>query len=173
MERVLTGRGRRVTVSVLLLAVSAVGAYFVLRPSSCDGLPREIGACDNTRPVYSGETCEAVAAEWGAHLNERALAVIEGPAVANGKAMSSRLYDVETLVSQLANKHMRDSALTPQCEPEAFFLTGESQLSPEVVERVGGIMYEGNPTVEYEEWRIRLQEWITLILTNPHEAYAP
>ena len=150
-----------------------VGGYFILRPEFCDGLPRDIGACDRDRPAYTGDSCREVAQEWGTHLDERVAEVISGPSSSGGKGRSVLLYDAEILVTQLANKHMRDAGITPLCERDDFLATGAAQLSTSVREEVGGVMYEGNPVVSYEEWHLRLQELVGLILGEPDQPYEP
>lgn len=158
---------------MVIATVILAGLLYVSRPESCDGLPRSIGACDPDRPQFEGQTCVDVSREWGSELDQQALEVLRGPEIAGGQARSSRLYDAETLVSQLANSHMRELGLTSQCEVASFLATGESQFSGEVREGVGSIMYDGDPMVGYEEWRSRLEGWISLILSVEESAPAP
>lgn len=159
------------TAFVVLAGVLA--AYFVLRPDSCDGLPRDIGACSSNRPTYSGTSCAEVAEEWGKQLDTRVVAIINGPADAQGKGRSSRLLDVDILTTQLANKYLRDTGLTAQCQTEEFLATGEAQFSQQTKDGVGLIMFEGEPEVEYSEWRGRLEQFIDSILSDPDLPYAP
>lgn len=150
-----------------------LAAYFVFRPDFCDGLPREIGACSSDRPSYEGATCDQVAAEWGEHLDERAAEVLAQAAGSDHKGASSSLYDVEILVTQLANKHMRDLSITGDCEADRFMTIGEQQFSELVVENVGNVIYDGDPKVLYEEWRERVVANVELILSQPDVPYAP
>lgn len=156
---------------VVAALLVGLAAYFVLRPDFCDGLPREIGACSNDRPSYEGATCDQVAAEWGEQLDERVAEVIAQAAASDRKGASSSLYDAEILVTQLANKHMRDRSITGDCEPDGFMTIGERQFSELVVENVGNVIYDGDPKVPYEEWRERIVANVELILSQPDVPY--
>ncbi len=165
---------KRILIVASFLAVGAVVVgLLALRPDSCDGLPRSIGACDSDRPEFTGTTCQEVALEWGTEMNERVLTVIGSPETVRGQSWSSRLYDVETLVSQLANLHMRETGLTPDCDAGDFLTRGAMMFSDEVREDVGDFMYDGNPVVEYEEWKSRLVGWVDLMLDLELEAPLP
>lgn len=118
-------------------AVLILGAFYLLRPHTCHGLPRDIGACDGDRPTYAGDNCQEVAKEWGSHFDERVAQVIAGPDTSGGKGRSSRLYEAETLVSQLANRHMRHEGIIAACARDEFLATGEAQHSASVREQVG------------------------------------
>jgi hypothetical protein len=162
-----------VLVGVAATFLVGIAAYFLLRPDSCNGLPREIGACNSDRPSYEGETCDQVAAEWGEHLDQRVAEVIAQAAASDRKGESSSLYSAEILVTQLANKHMRDHFITGDCESHRFMAIGEQQLSEQVRENVGHVMYDDDPTVRYEEWRERIEANVELILSQPDVPYAP
>jgi hypothetical protein len=167
---------RRLTlilVGVIATLLLGIGAYFVLRPDFCDGLPREIGACNSDRPSYEGATCDQVAAEWGEHLDKRVAEVIAQAAASERKGASFSLYSAEVLVTQLANKHMRDLSITGDCESDRFMAIGEQQLSEVATENVGNVMYDGDPRVPYEDWRERVEANVQLILSQPDAPYAP
>ena len=148
---------------VLLVAVAALVGYFAVRPTHCDGLPREMGACSPNRPSYEGATCLEVAREWGAHMDERVLDVINGPEARRGQARSSLLVDAEILVTQLANFHMRPTRMTTGCTPTEFLEVGEVEFSAELRDKVGSVMWDGNPPVDYQDWRTRLETYLPLI----------
>ena len=162
---------RRWVVAIAIGGLVVVGGYFLARPDSCDGIPREMGACSADRPSYVGSNCDEVAVEWGDQLNERVIAVINGPAAAGGEGRSVRLRTAEILVTQLANKHLRDTGLTPNCDADTFMSLGEDEFSELLVQQVGSIMYEGSPTVEYDEWRQRVRDFVELILLEPDVPY--
>lgn len=146
-----------------MIAVAAVVTYFAVRPTHCDGLPREMGACSPDRPSYAGTTCLDVALEWGAHMDERVLEVINGPEARRGQARSSLLVDAEILVTQLANFHMRPTRMTAECSQGEFLEVGEAEFSAELKDKVGSVMWDGNPTVHYQDWRTRLETYLPLI----------
>lgn len=160
-----------VLVCALLIGTVGFGLYLWLRPDFCDGLPREMGGCDGDRPNFSGQTCDEVALEWGRQLDERVVAVIDGSHTRRGQSQSVLLHNVETVTSQLANKHLRDSGLAPQCDVDRFFTLGEEQFSDELRSSVGPIMYQGNPVTDYEEWSGRARWWVDLILSEPDLPY--
>ena len=149
--------------ALLIVAVAGVVTYFALRPTHCDGLPREMGACSSDRPSYEGTTCLEVARDWGMHMDERVLEVINGPEARRGQARSSLLVDAEILVTQLANFHMRPSRMSAECSPEEFLEVGEAEFSAELREKVGDVMWDGNPVVDYQDWRERLKTYLPLI----------
>lgn len=150
-------------VVMLMVAVAGVVTYFAARPTHCDGLPREMGACSSDRPSFEGTTCLEVAREWGAHLDGRVLEVINGPESRRGQARSSRLVDAEILVTQLANFHMRPSRMSVGCSPEEFLEVGEAEFSAELKDKVGSVTWDGNPVVDYQDWRERLETYLPLI----------
>ena len=65
---------------------------------------------------------------------------------------------------------MRDAGITPLCDQHEFLATAEARLSESVREEVGDVMYEGDPIASYEEWHLRLQEWVKADVERPRSA---
>jgi len=62
---------------------------------------------------------------------------------------------------------MRESGITSVCEVEEFLGREEAELSPRTSNEVGSVIFDGNPEVEYSEWRARLHGWVELMMTDP------
>lgn len=169
----MTSKAVLAAIGVVIMAAIVGGVALTLRSDYCDGLPRSIGACSSDRPAFNGRTCDAVAVEWGRQLDNRVIAILEGPTSVGDKSRSSLLLDAETLTTQLANKHMRDTGLTASCSVEAFLNVGESEFSATARREVGSLMFEASPVVDYETWRNRLEELVTVILAQPFAPYDP
>lgn len=112
-----------------------------------------------------------MAEEWGRHLDNKVAVILDSPDGASGKSQSVLLFDAEILTIQLANKHLRDSALTANCEVDRFLQIAEGQFADTTVNGIGDIMYQGNPVVDYDEWTDRLRAHIEVILSEPDIPY--
>lgn len=126
----------------------------------CDGISAELGGCDEL-PVFSGETCDDVAVEFGAHLDEAAVGIIEGPAGVGGEARSSRLKQVMGLLAVLAERRL--DAVGAECDPADFRATAEGEFSQELRDGVRTAMFDGEPVVTYAEWLADLDQSLRVL----------
>jgi hypothetical protein len=141
-------------------------------PTTCDGIAAEFGACDEDRPVFNGQTCSEVGAEFGEQLSPRAIDIFDGPQTVDGNDRTVLLTRLVVLHIQLANKHLRDSGQAVDCDVPEFVEAAEAELSSEFKARVGDNVFFGQ-TVSYEEWRADLERFLVVIDRDENEPYAP
>ena len=137
---------------VLAGLIAGCGPSATATPESCDGVAAEMGGCDPDQPTFAGTTCAEVGAEWGEIVDERVLAVIDGPATANGSHKSVRLKDAQVLAYVRAVQHMQEIGILDSCHSAEFIGAAEPKFSPELRSSVGGAMYDGEPVVTYTEF---------------------
>ena len=148
---------RRLTLAGLL-AIAAVatacGAESGSTPSPtvCDGVSSEMGGCTLERHDYTATTCDEVAAEWAALVDRQIIATLDGPAVVDGEAHSSRLKTVLVISAVDADAHIETLGLAAPCDVDAFLAIAEPRFTDDLRSRVGAAMYDGEPVVSYEEW---------------------
>lgn len=118
----------------------------------CDGVSSEVGGCTATRHEYKGSTCDEVAKEWAAVLDESVLAVINGPDSVGDQGRSVLMRQAMIITTVDADQHLESLDLAGGCDAPSFLATAEPLLSPELRARVGGAMYDGEPVVGYQEW---------------------
>ena len=131
-------------------------------PAFCDGIDAELGGCDSDRPTFSGETCSAVAQEFGRQLSERAVRIFDGPQTVDGNDRTAQLTHVMVLHIQLANKHLRDTAQAVDCDVPEFIEAAVVAFSPEFRERVGANAFHGQ-IVSFEQWLEDLERFLIVI----------
>jgi len=149
------GIGLPVVAGALLLLsafLTGCGQAVATKAASCDGVSSDVGGCAADQPTFSGTTCAEVGAEWGEIVDERSLAVIQGPANADGKARSARLKDVQVLAFVRAADHMGEVGILGSCHSAEFVGAAEPKFTPELRASVGGAMYDGEPVVTYTEY---------------------
>ncbi len=141
-----------------LLAVS--GCQGVLGPTTtpgaslCNGIPSDIGGCAPDRPSYTATTCEGLAEQWGAEVDRRVVAIINGPANADGKQRSVRLTEAIRLSSILAGMRMIELGIHESCDVANFLPIGKQQFSEELKAGIGGVLYDGDPVASLADWEI-------------------
>lgn len=69
------------TVVALTVVVSACGWVqpdAVASPTVCAGVGATVGGCGANQPVFTGDTCDEVAREFGGQLDERLRSILVG-----------------------------------------------------------------------------------------------
>jgi hypothetical protein len=150
-------------------AIAAAISLFGQMPEVCDGAPRELGGCTQDQPVFSGGSCAGVGREFGVQLDERAIAIINGPQNVNGESRSVRLDQQVLLVMTRANKHIRNQGMARECDADEFVTAAEHEFSVELRKQAGNYLYD---TVErpYEEWRHYLYDIVALMIDTEEDA---
>ena len=120
-------------------------------PRISDGISSELGGCDEL-PVFAGDSCDALAAEYGRLLDDEVIEIIEGPAGVDGEARSARLKQVMTLLAVVAGRRLDEVGIGRTCDVRAFRTIAEAEFSPQLREQVGRVMYDGDPVATYDEW---------------------
>jgi hypothetical protein len=129
----------------------------------CDDVSSEVGGCDPGRHEYLGATCDEVAKEWAAVLDEAVLGVIDGPDSVDDEGRSVRLRQAIVITTIDADQHLESLDLAAGCNAEAFLATAEPLLSADLRTKVGGAMYDGDPLVPYEEWLADVRKVVAVI----------
>ncbi len=152
-------------VALLTVFVAAGIGYFVLRPDSCRGIPREFGGCDPDLAPYTATTCLGVAEEWGRFVNDAGLRVIGDNSPRLGKA--ARITSERWTITHLANYRLRDLGLITECDAESFYQRGSQEFSTEFMEQAPSYLYdvqpEGEDSVAYEEWEANVRKAVAMI----------
>lgn len=160
---------RRACYLVLLLGLLGTPACSILQPadspspSICDFMDAQMGGCDADLPEFTGEDCEAIAAEFGRFLDARTVAILEGPEGVDGEGRSVRLKQDMVLLSTLAGRRLDELELRGACEPGEFLRAVEAEFSDALREGVGMALYDGNPPATYDEWRDELLRTLAVI----------
>ena len=156
----------RIWITILLaLGLIGAGCSAVVGPTAsiCDGVDGQMGGCDEEQPEFTATDCAGVGREFGALLDERTLAILEGPEAVSGEARSVRLRQAMVLVSARANDHLREQGIHADCDVPEFLEAAESQFSAAVRDGVGIALYDGAPPATYEEWRSELTLMLGII----------
>jgi len=132
-------------------------------PSVCNDIPSTFGGCDPDRPEYAGSTCPDLAAEWGRDIDKRIVAVIRGPADADGNAKSARNIDTLVLSSMVLTKRLDSLGIRATCGLKEFWPIAEQQFSSDLRSGVGAIMWDGDPVVTFDDWAVRAKEIVGMI----------
>jgi hypothetical protein len=149
-----------------LLVAACTGTAEATQPPTCDGISADMGGCDEDQPVYAGTTCEDLAKEWGNKVDRRLTAIIDGPAVVDGKAKSAQHSDVLVLTSTRLAMYMDRLGLLERCDVPEFLPIAETQFSDKLREGAGSIIYDGDPVVSYDEWLAGVTRVIIVIDTD-------
>ena len=139
------------------------GASRKTDPPVCDGIPADVGGCDSSRPVFAGSTCEAIADEWVAAIDERVLPIIDGPPVADGMQRSSRILNVLVVSSVVAGMRLNELGLLNSCDAPAFLEAAEMGFSDELQDGIGANLFDGQPPASREDWDETLFKAIRII----------
>ena len=136
------------------------------QPPFCDGIPADMGGCDEDQPTYTGTTCADLAREWGDEVDQRVSGVIDGPAVVDGEQKSVQQSQVLVLTSTRLSMYMDRKGVLDGCDLPEFLPIAEEQFSDKLREGVGSIIYDGDPVASYEEWLADLEKFIAVIDTE-------
>jgi hypothetical protein len=139
----------------------------------CDGVPSELGGCDPDQPGFAGTDCEAVGREFGAELDRRVLAIIDGPALVNGESQAVRVTSALGLVSARANQHLRRNGLVDDCGVDEFLNAAETAFSNRLRADVGSYLYDDQVKHTYEEWLEAVRRFVVVIDQREGETEPP
>ena len=114
-------------------------------------------------PVYTGTTCAELAHEWGQEVDRRITTIIDGPAVVQGMAKSSRNIDALVLASTALSVHMDDLGLLNECDMPEFLPIAEQEFSDKLRSGVGEILHDADPVAMYDEWYADMQRFLGVI----------
>ncbi len=153
-SRVATMLGAAAVLAALFVAgceILAGASASPTPPQSCNGISAEIGGCDNP-PHYVGTNCDALAGEWGRVVNDRVVAVIQGPAVVDDAQRSARIQRVLVLATTTLALHLGQIGLLGDCSAAAILSGAEPEFSAELRAGIAGALYDGNPTATWEQF---------------------
>jgi len=150
----ITTRVRGIATLVIAVALSASCSLSTVAPSPtvCDGVTSEAGGCTTERHDFTGTTCVDLAKEWGQLLDRQVVAIIEGPGDVGGNAKSVRLKQAVVIASVDMNERMRELSLRSDCNVEMVLSVAEPRFSEALRSGVGSVMFDGNPSVGYDDW---------------------
>jgi hypothetical protein len=143
------------TVMALTVVVSACGwlqSDAMASPTVCAGVGATVGGCDANQPVFSGDTCDEVAREFGVQLDERLRPILAGADVVDGEHKSVRRAHAEILLVSRVKEYLRSDDVALQCAPEEFLDAAEEEFSAELIETAGQHLFASEPR-PYSEWR--------------------
>ena len=137
---------------ILIAGCDPVGGASPTNPPVCDGIPADMGGCDSSRPVFAGTTCEAIADEWVAAIDERVLPIISGPPVEDDLSarVGSRTWSV--LSSIVAGMRLDELGLLDSCDAPTFLEAGATGFSNELNDGIGATLFDGQPPASREDW---------------------
>ena len=141
----------RLLVMILIAGCGSVGTS-PTNPPVCDGISADMGGCDSSRPAFAGTTCEAIADEWVAAIDERVIPIINGPAVEDDMQRSSRISNVLIVSSVVAGMRLDDLGLLDSCDSPTFLEAAESGFSDELQDGIGATLFDGQPPATREDW---------------------
>ncbi len=153
---------------VVIVASVAVGGCAVVAPDPnevCDGVPREMGGCDNPQPTFLSRSCEDLAVEIGTMLDERELAIIDGPRSFAGKDTTVRVTEAVFLVTSRADQHA--TRLGFQCPVDVMWPIVEAQFSERLRSEIPGVISDPtNYQRGYEDFAADVRRSLHAIATN-------
>ena len=153
----------RLLVVILIGGCGPVGGAAPSDPPACDGISAEAGGCDSSRPVFVGTTCEAIADEWVAAIDERVVPIINGPPVEDGKQRSSRITDVQVVASVIAAMRLDELGLLASCDAPTFLEAAKTGFSDELLSGIGATLFDGQPLAGRGDWEETLFRAILII----------
>ncbi len=150
---------------LLALGLIGTGCSAIVGPTAsvCGGVDAQLGGCDEEQPEFTATDCAGAGREFGALLDERTLAIIEGPEAIGGEARSVRLRQAMVLVSARANDHLREQGIHADCDMPEFLEAAEGEFSAALRDGVGIALYDGAPPATYAEWRSELTLMLGII----------
>jgi hypothetical protein len=114
-------------------------------------------------PVYTGTTCAELAQEWGAEVDRRITAIIDGPNVVNDQAKSAQNTHALVLASTAMSVHMNHLGLLNECDMPEFLPIAEQQFSDKLRSEAGTILYDADPVATYDDWYTKVQGVLLVI----------
>jgi len=156
---------RPIAIAVAVAAAALAGCGLVPASTSeqsfCDGISDIVGGCDPDRPTFSGQTCDEIAREFGRQVDERVLAIANGPDDPE-ESKAVRVTHVKTLSASLVNRYLREQGLVSECGADEFLVTAEEEFSEELRLVAGNYLHDGPPAT-YEQWRDELRAFLQII----------
>ena len=166
----MTPKDWRLTLTVLLAVVALVASCTLSLPGSttpsptvCDGVSSEVGGCTANRHTFTSGTCEDLAREWAAVLNEGVVGVLRGPAAVGNQSRGVLLRQVLIITTVDVNERLRELDLRGTCDRTEFMATAEPLFSAEHRAGVGAALYDDLPPASYEEWLAEVEETAGII----------
>lgn len=165
MKRMVIG----LVAATLVIGVGIGGYAFINRPNPadgdrvCDGVPAMFGGCDQDQPSFAATTCREAAVEFGSQLNDRVMAVVNGPAVVDGLARSAQALHIQLLVIERLNEYLRNQHMVAQCSADQILDGAEPLFSPELRAAAPGLMSELETGHTYAEWRASVLKTLGVI----------
>jgi len=158
---------RVATLCGLIVVASLIsGCELVSGPNQtdqiCDGIPGDMGGCDDP-PQYVGTTCEALGPEWGKHVNDRLLEIIDGPVVVDGARKSSRIQAFQLLATVRLARHLDEIGRLGECSTAEILSGADGELSAELRDRIGGALYDGEPVATWEQFEAEAAKALSVL----------
>jgi hypothetical protein len=122
-----------------------------------------MGGCDSSRPVFVGNTCEAIADEWVAAIDEGVLPIINGPPVEDDLQRSSRISNVLVVSSIVAGMRLDELGLLDSCDAPTFLEAAKTGFSDELQGGIGATLFDGQPLASRGDWEETLFRAIRII----------
>ena len=146
-----------VAINWLVLAVGLGACGLVVQspvasPAVCDGVDSGLGGCDPDQPEFTGTTCESVAREFGAQLDDRIVPILEGNDVVNGEHKSVRMGHAVALMVTRVDQYLGLPAVALNCHAAQFLDDAEQQFSAELADNAGKYLFGSGPR-PYSVWR--------------------
>jgi hypothetical protein len=132
------------------------------RPQSCKGISAELGGCDNP-PQYEGTTCAALATEWGTQVNDRVVAIIEGPAIVADVARSARILRTQVLATVTLPRHMDEIGLLGECSAAQILTGALPEFDAEHRAGIGTALYDGSPVATWEQYMTETEKSLSIL----------
>ena len=153
----------RLLVVILIAGCGPVTGASPTSPPICDGIPADMGGCDSSRPVFVGNTCEAIADEWVAAIDEGVLPIINGPPVEDDLQRSSRISNVLVVSSIVAGMRLDELGLLDSCDAPTFLEAAKTGFSDELQGGIGATLFDGQPLASRGDWEETLFRAIRII----------
>ena len=142
----------RLLVVILIAGCGPAAGASPTNAPVCDGIPAGMGGCDSSRPLIVSTTCEAIADEWVAAIDERVIPIINGPPVEGDMQRSSRISNVLILSSVVAGMRLDQLGLLNSCDAPTFLEAAETGFSDELQDGIGATLFDGQPPASREDW---------------------
>ena len=140
---------------VLAVGVGACGLVVqspVATAAVCDGVDSGLGGCDPDQPEFTGTTCESVAHEFGAQLDDRIVPILDGDDVVDGEHKSVRMGHAIALMVTRVDQYLGLPAVALDCQAAQFLDVAEQEFSAELADNAGKHLFGSGPR-PYSAWR--------------------
>jgi len=154
------------TASVLACLAAGCGLGFGASPDPmevCDGVTRSVGGCDPDQPTFAGQSCDAVAEEFGRQLDARLVPILAGNDVVDGEHKSVRMAHFQALLVTRANLHLQTAGIDLRCPAEAFLGVAERHFSDDLRSKAGTYLFGTGEPRAYEDWRADLLRTLSAV----------